>query len=521
MPNAERSFVSSLLSVVTALLLAGCAVFNISQPSANSTVASPVTVSINWGESLQPNTLKIVLDPSGANTDVTNQFTVNTPPTGNATATGTLAISPGSHTLSVGGNLFTWYYQAYESTSTTVNFTVPQPAFNVSASPNPLAVPVNGHATLTINVTAGSGISGPVNLTLSPLPGHVTAPAIPSIPGASGSSSTVITAASSASPGHSTVTLAASAASGQSATSNFTLNIGSAPTISSVSPTAQSRGGSVTISGANFDTTCANDNVTIGGVAAIPTAPCLAASLKVTVPAGAGFEPNPGQLTVTTGAGTSNVSFVVARQAGAFTEITSSIEGKVSGQTCSNGTVQVQVCSSNCGSSSPYVATYKKVSGGAQIGQPIAFYENNSSHFLSGLGGAGFSACALGVVLDGDTNVTGASAQWMGIIFLDLTSGNPLPEYYFNYYDPAGTGANNSYQPRILRSPDSTILILASASTIGPSALTAAVFDQANPHGGVQTCQSSNISNTVSASITASNQVSVSLAGTACTIAIH
>jgi len=518
MPNAERSLVSSLLSVVTALLLAGCAVFNISQPSANSTVASPVTVSINWGESLQPNTLKIVLDPSGANTDVTNQFTVNTPPTGNATATGTLAISPGSHTLSVGGNLFTWYYQAYESTSTTVNFTVPQPAFNVGASPNPLAVPVNGHATLTVNVTAGSGINGPVNLTLGPLPSHVTAPAIPNIPGAGGSTSTVISATSSASPGHSTVTLTGSAASGQSATSNFTLNIGSAPTISSVSPSTQSRAGSVTISGANFDTTCANDKVTIGGVAATPTAPCLAASLKVTVPAGASFEPNPGQLTVATGAGTSNaVSFVVARQAGAFTEITNSIEGKVSGQTCTGGTVQVQVCSSNCGSSSPYVATYKKVSGGAQIGQQIPFYENNST--VSGLGGAGFSLCTIGVVLDGNTNATGASAQLMGIIFLDLTSGNPLPEYYFNYYAPAG--GNPSYVPRIFDSPDGTILILASAATTGPYLLTAAVFDQANPHNGVQTCQSLAISSAFSASITSSNQVSVSLAGTACTIAIH
>jgi IPT/TIG domain len=505
----------SLLTVFSVLWLTGCALFNVTSPGANSTVGSPITVNISWGESLQSNTFTVVLYTSGSSSNVTSQFTIAPASGGGGTAAANLAVSPGSHSITVSGNLWTWYAQAYEFTSTTQSFTVAAPTLSLTASPNPLNLSVSGHATLTV-ATNGSGVTGPVSVTVGSLPSQVSATPRTFTIALSNSRSTTITAGSTASPGHPTVTVSGAAASGQLANTTVTLNVGSAPTISSVSPTTQTRRGPVTISGANFDTNCANDKVTIGGVATTPGPPCTAASLKVQVPAQASFEPNPGELTVTTGAGTSNaVSFVVARQTGAFIEITSNIEGQISNQTCSTEAVTLAVCSSNCGSNFPFVATYKKAAGG-QIGQAIPFHRDNSR--VSGLGGAGFSLCTVGVVLDGDTSAV--SPQLMGITFLDLNSGTQFPHggYNFNYVTPA----NASYVPRIFRSPDGTILIVASASTTGPSTLTAAVFDQENPGANPNTnCQSSSLSNAFSASITTGNQVSISLAGTGCFIPIH
>ncbi|HKV27743.1 MAG TPA: IPT/TIG domain-containing protein [Candidatus Acidoferrales bacterium] len=517
MPTSVRRHVSLRIAIAMAFLLSGCAVFNISKPSANGQANCPVPAEVDWGASLQANTFKVALDST---TDVTNQFTIGTTSSGGSAATANLTIPQGSHSLLASGKLWTWYTQAYEFTSTTVNFTVNPPALNLSPSPNPLNVPVGGQSTLSVNVTAGACLNGPVAVTLGGLPNQVTATGFNvSLSGGSGNGTTTVKATSSASPAHSTANVSGTAASGQTASANFTLNVGSAPHVNSVSPAMQTRGGSVTISGSNFDTVCANDVVSIGGATATPSS-CSASSLSVSVPQQASFVPNPGLLTVKTGAGTSSgINFTVARQPGAFVEITSSIEGQVSNQTCSTGAVKLTICSSNCGSNYPFVATFEKAPNGPQINQPIPFHKDNSR--VSGLGGAGFSLCTVGVVLDGDT--TGVSPQLLGIEFLDLVTANHFPSggtYTFNYGVPAG---NASYVPRIFRSPDGTILILASASTIGPSQLTAAVFDQENPNGAVNAnCQSSIVSSSFSASITSSNQVSITLAGSPCSaVVIH
>lgn len=181
--------------------------------------------------------------------------------------------------------------------------------------------------------------------------------------------------------------------------------------------------------------------------------------------------------------------------------------------------VRLTVCSGvNCEApTDPYTATFNRVAGDAQIGQPMGFYKNNAR--VSNLGGAGFSLCNVGAVLDGDTS--SLSPQLMGIQFLDLATGRafaPGGYYFFSYVTPSG---NAPYVPRIFRSPDGTILIVVTASSIGPTELTAAGLDQVNPGNPDQSCQSQSASNAFSASITASNQISASLAGTACTVNIR
>lgn len=496
------SFTAASLSLA---LLAGCYGVTIDKPANNSNVNDPVAASISL--SSYCNNFHVTLD----GTDVTNQFT--SPNSSPATAVFS-NLPAGQHTL---------YASAYTdipcsggaSSSASSTFTVSAPSFALSGSPNPLTLIRKSSKALTINVTPSGGFTGAVNVTISGLPMGVTATSPGTIsPGTSGT--TTITADATPSASSTTVTL--NGASGSvMGTGTFTVEI-APPNITSISPTLAARGGVVSVLGTNFDSaTCTNNVVSLGTVTAIPSS-CTSTSVTFSVPQNTPFGSQ--QVTVNTSGLNSSDStlLTIARQTGNFVEITSAIEGNVSSLNCSTGTVQLNVCGPNCpGYSEPYVAAFKKASG-PQIGQPLPFHLNNTR--VAGLGGAGFGFCSTGVVLDGDA--TGFSPQLMGIIFLDLGSGHTFPpggEYTFNYVTPNGT---SSYVPRIFQSPDGTLFIVVTASTIGPTQLTAAVFDSLNPNNPPSTsCQSQTASNAFSASVTSGNQISASLAGTACTVPIR
>ena len=114
--------VAAIASGAAAATLAGCAVFNFVSPPPNATGPAPVAAQINWTADLQANTLKVVVDPPNG-TDVTSQFTLSGLASGSH-ADASLNIPPGSHTLSVSGNLWTWYSQSYQPTSTSEPITV-------------------------------------------------------------------------------------------------------------------------------------------------------------------------------------------------------------------------------------------------------------------------------------------------------------------------------------------------------------------------------------------------------------
>ena len=291
------------------------------------------------------------------------------------------------------------------------------------------------------------------------------------------------------------------------------------PTISSLTPNIGPKGTTVKITGTNFSANCGDNTIAFGTGSATATAPCTATELNFSVPAQASFGSNNVTVTVQN-VKSAAAAFTVARAPGLFVEITADIENNITSKPCSTGATKLNVCAgTNCSAPTyPYTASFT-TSGNAAIGQPLGYHKNGTG--TSGIGGAGFSLCTVGVVLDADTHSNGTSAQAMGIQFLDLSSGHlfPLSGYFFNY----GAPNNASYVPRIFRSPDGTILIVATASTIGPSTLTAAVVDQANPNTPANTtCTSMSANANFSASITASNTVSISLAGTNCSaIAIH
>jgi hypothetical protein len=119
-----RSFDSSRMGVVlaAALVLGGCSRFKIASPTPGAYI-NPVQATIDWSADLQPNTFKVVVDPAGANLDVTNVFGATTGPS--HTAAGTLPLLPiGQHTLKVDGNLYEWFSQSYTPRSSSVAFSV-------------------------------------------------------------------------------------------------------------------------------------------------------------------------------------------------------------------------------------------------------------------------------------------------------------------------------------------------------------------------------------------------------------
>jgi VCBS repeat-containing protein len=291
------------------------------------------------------------------------------------------------------------------------------------------------------------------------------------------------------------------------------------PTISSLTPNMGPKNTTVKITGTNFSANCADNTITFGTGSAVATGPCSSTVINFTVPAQASFGSNNVTVTVQN-VKSAAAAFTVAREPGVFVEITSDIENHIASTQCSTGAAKLNICTGvNCSAPTfPFTASFTNSTGTA-IGQPMGFHLNGTG--TSGIGGAGFSLCTVGVVLDADTHTNGTSAQAMGIQFLDLSTKQlfPLGGYFFNY----GAPNNASYVPRIFRSPDGTILIVATASTIGPSTLTAAVIDQANPSTPANTtCTATSATPAFSASITASNTVSISLSGTACNaITIH
>ena len=111
-----KHLINSISLICLLSLLISCA-FTINAPKPSPPVPSPVDSVVVWNADLKPGTLNIKVD----NTDVTNQFTVDTT---NKQATALLPLSPCSHEMTASGELWTWYAQNYLNTSTQITFQV-------------------------------------------------------------------------------------------------------------------------------------------------------------------------------------------------------------------------------------------------------------------------------------------------------------------------------------------------------------------------------------------------------------
>jgi hypothetical protein len=286
-----------------------------------------------------------------------------------------------------------------------------------------------------------------------------------------------------------------------------------APHINSVSPTVQQKGGTVTLSGANFSTSCASDVVTIGGTTATPSI-CTATSLTVQVPQAAVY--GAGQISVSSNGHASNgVTFSVARQFGAFVEITGDVVSQRSARSCSTGAVKMDLCTPNCSGyvAGNYVAQFRKAATNTAIDGAVLFHANNAR--VANLGGIGYSLCNVGIALDADTSAV--SAQLMAFKFVDLDTGVNWANFPFNWGTPDGKA---SYSPRLFRSPDGTIIMALAPANVGNAELTAGFMDKVQSGKSLGQVPIYQVSGAVSASVTANNQISFTF-GTAPAVTLN
>jgi hypothetical protein len=292
-------FPQFLLSVLCATLLASCGVVNIQTPARDSHVNSPVAVNLNWTADMQAGTnVEVTLD--GA--DISNLFQV----TGNRTASASIVMTPGLHTLVAGGNIYCWYCSggSYSHTSTTASFTVDvSPGPSISLSPNPL------------NVDAGTSANGTVTLS-SPSPGGVSVTLTPQGSGSfklnnsiAGQPAQVTLGANQASAAFSVTGVTAGSGTVQATATGFspaTSTVNVKPVIVSLSPTSGAPGSSVTVNGRGF---VPGASVRFGQTAATTTF-MSATVLNAAVPSNLNGTQN---VTVLAGGQTSNqVAFSIA-----------------------------------------------------------------------------------------------------------------------------------------------------------------------------------------------------------------
>ncbi|HEY3044835.1 MAG TPA: IPT/TIG domain-containing protein, partial [Vicinamibacterales bacterium] len=444
------------VAIIAGAMLSGCAMAIDTPKNDGDSVCSPVQVGVSWQGTVTNNTFSATLD----NVDVTPQFAVDY---GNRRASAQLTAPLGPHTLVAAGQ-FLGFFGSTSNGNATRTFRVP--GLTVAANPTSLTLAKNSSNTpLTVVV---SGCPGAVNVTLAGLPTGVTATPptvqvnVPSNPAFN------LQALATATTGRYTVTINATAP-GQMASTMFTIDLGT-PTISAVNPAMQPKGGSVTISGTGFDAVCSRNTVRIGGVDVMP-ATCSPAgtSLSIAVPSQASYGATP--ITVSVGGLTSNgVPFTVSRQSGAFVDITDDVSNQISsGRTCTGGpggNVRLDVTGTG-----PFTATFVRLTTPATpIGSfqfrkdtpQINAYAGATLEEILNLGGAGFSLCSLGVVLDADAR--SYAQRVLALTLIDLQTGTKGTPYGFGYYSPAVQNGNTYYYtrsaPTIFRSPDGTIILV-------------------------------------------------------------
>lgn len=382
-------------------------------------------------------------------------------------------------------------------------------SFSLTVTPDPVSLTKGGNQKLTVGVSRQGGFTGAVNISFLNLPSGVSAnPATQTISGNSGTST--LLAVTSAASGQFTSTVKGTSGS-LTAQKNFQIKIAAPanPHIGGVAPKIQQKGGTIVVSGTNFESNCANNVVTLGGASSTPTI-CSSTSLTVQVPQQAGYGST--QLMVKSGGRSSNsTAFTVARQFGNFIEITNDIVFQRSTRTCSTGAVRVNVCTPNCPGyvTGSYVAFFKKTSNNASIGSPMTFFKDNPR--VGNLGGVGFSLCDIGIVLN--ANATVSMPQLMSFNFVNLDTGADFQAgpYGFNWVTPAG---NASYSPRIFRSPDGTIILVVTPANIGPSQLTAGFIDKVKSGQVINQIGISQVSGTITATITSNDQISFTFGST-------
>lgn len=469
----------AVVIVVLTLIAGGCSIAIDWPKNDGDRVCPPVQVVVNWKGDMS--NFAAALD----GVDVTSQFFVSY---SNQRASAQLTTTTGSHTI-VARGVFQGLFGP-SSGDATRTFTVP--GLSLTTNPTSLKLAKNSSAPVAVIASSGCG-GGTVNVTFPTLPPGVTA--TPSTLTITSSATTNIQASASAPTGKYTVPVSGTAGS-LSASTSFSIDLGT-PTVTSVTPNVQVKGGTLTIAGSGFDPLCTLNLVTLGGVNVTPSI-CSPAgtSVSIQIPPQANYGAT--QTIVTVGGLLSNsVPLTIARDPGNF--VTANVVSQLSSnRTCSNangsaGNVSVQVAQLGTNS---YRATYKLA--GAVVGSAINFAPDNPAASASNYGGAGFSLCAAGLVLD---------AGLRKLNLLNFDTGAVTVNTFF-FLTPTG----NFVGPQIFRSPDGTIILFLTAGS-GQN-FGAALIDVDKVHFGQVIATSQVCLSAPMAAINGSNEIELSCGGT-------
>jgi hypothetical protein len=334
------------------------------------------------------------------------------------------------------------------------------------------------------------GFTDPVNVQFALPSGVTSSPSTFAIKGAT--EKTTLSANANAPTGKFSATVYGTESGGTSPTpTSFQVNVTPAtlaqPKLTSVTPTVQQRGGDITMTGSGFDLNCSSNIVDFAGVKGMANSPCVPGALTLKVPTQALY----GSTTLkvmSSGVYSNGIPFSVGRQAGSFSEITSDVLFRQTNRSCAGGTVKVEVPTGtpSLPSGTSYVASYRKVPANSLVGNSSIPFQSDFSYLdtfprtstrfiISGIGGAGFSLCSVGLVFDGGN---GGSAR---LFLRDLETG---ANFQGSPYSVAirvprlNKPHSQNYHPRFFRSPDGTIiLVVTAAAESGTGNLIATFYD--------------------------------------------
>mgnify|MGYP001806471539 FL=1 len=362
--------------------------------------------------------------------------------------------------------------------------------FSLTVTPNPIPLAQGGSSTATIGVNRQPGFTDPVNVTFALPSGVTSSPSTFAIKGATEQST--LSANAKAPAGQFSATVYGTESGGTSPTpTSFQVNVTPAtlaqPKVTSVTPTVQQKGGTITVKGSGFDLNCSLNDVDFAGVKVKANSSCVPGALTLTVPTQALYGSTTLKV-ISKGVTSNGIPFSVGRQVGGFSEITSDVLFRTKTRSCAGGTVKVEVPTGtpSLPSGTRYVASYRKVPVNSLVGNSSIPFQSDFSYLdtfprtstrfiISGIGGAGFSLCSVGLVFDGGN---GGSAR---LFLRDLETGANFrgSPYSVAIRVPRLTKPySQNYHPRFFRSPDGTIiLVVTAAAESGTGHLIATFYD--------------------------------------------
>lgn len=164
--NYQHIYQKVQIGIVILILsmLEGCGMMHFQNPTANSTVSSPIAINVSWNANMEPSSSpEIIVD--GVNVYAQPLFAN----AGSNAVSGSVNVCSGAHTLEAWGHLYCWYCvgNKYPRVGTSMQVTTNNGSgASVDIQPNPINV--NAGTAMQGYITLSAASMSPVSFTLTP-----------------------------------------------------------------------------------------------------------------------------------------------------------------------------------------------------------------------------------------------------------------------------------------------------------------------------------------------------------------